>query len=94
MTLNKSLQEQIAGTYGSLGLTSPNHANEWIFEANYKVAIAPGIDLVPAAEYVVHPDEIGFNNPGPGVDHALIVGIQVAINFGEMFGLPHWVRAD
>jgi porin len=94
LTINKSVQGQVIDTFDSLDLTAPNHANEWIFEANYKVAIAPGISLLPTAEYVVHPDEIGFNDPAPGVDHALVVGVQVAINFGEMFGLPHWIRAD
>jgi carbohydrate-selective porin OprB len=94
LTINKSVQGQVIDTFDSLDLTAPNHANQWIFEANYKVAIAPGISLVPTAEYVVHPDEIGFDSPAPGVDHALVVGVQVAINFGEMLGLPHWVRAD
>jgi hypothetical protein len=28
------------------------------FEANYKIAIAPGFDLVPVTRYVVHPDAI------------------------------------
>jgi porin len=93
-TINKSVQGQVIDTYDSLNLTAPNHANEWIFEVNYKFAIAPGLSLTPAAEYVVHPDEIGFNNPGPGVDHAFVVGVQVAINFAEMFGLPRWIRAD
>jgi porin len=94
LTINKSVQGQVIDTFDSLDMTAPNHANQWIFEANYKLAIAPGVSLAPTAEYVVHPDEIGFNNPAPGVDHAFVVGVQVAIDFGEMLGLPHWVRAD
>jgi porin len=93
-TINKTAQSQVSGTFGSLGLIAPNHANEWIFEVNYKIAIAPGISLEPTAQYVVHPDEIGFNDPAPGVDHAFVVGAQVAINLGEVLGLPHWLRAD
>jgi porin len=92
--VNKSAQGQVIDTFDSLGLTAPNHANQWIFEADYKIAIAPGISLIPDAQYVIHPDEIGFNDPSPGVDHAFIIGAQVAINIGEMLGLPHWQRAD
>jgi carbohydrate-selective porin OprB len=94
VTINKAAQGQVVDTYDSLGLTAPNHADQWILEANYKFAIAPGISLEPDAQYVVHPDEIGFDNPGPGVDHAFIVGVQVAIDADEMFGLPHWLRVD
>jgi hypothetical protein len=49
---------------------------------------------VPVAQYVVHPDAIGFATPRPGVDHAFVVGAQVAINLGEVLGLPHWVRLN
>jgi carbohydrate-selective porin OprB len=94
VTINKSAQGQVIDTYDSLGLTAPDHGDQWIFEMNYKIAIAPGISLEPVAQYVVHPDEIGFNNPAPNVDHAFILGIQLAINFDEMLGLPHWLRAD
>jgi porin len=94
VTINKDAQGQVINTFDGLGLTAPNHSNQWIFEANYKFAIAPGISLTPDAEYVVHPDEIGFNNPPPGVDHAFVIGVQVAIDVGTAIGLPHWVRAD
>ena len=59
-----------------------------------EIAIAPGITLKPAAEFVVHPDEIGFNDPTPGDNTAFVVGAQVSINFNELFGLPAWVRAN
>lgn len=58
------------------------------------MAIAPGIQVVPDAQFVIHPDEIGFSNPRPGVDHAFIVGVQVVINLGEALGLPQWMRVD
>jgi len=94
LTINTSAQDQVTDTFDSLGLTAPDHSNEWIFEMNYKFAIAPGVSLMPAAEYVIHPDEIGFNDPSPGVDHAFVVGVQVAVNLGEMFGMPQYLRAD
>jgi porin len=73
---------------------APNYKDEWIFELNYKIAIAPGIDFVPVAQFVVHPDQIGFSNPRPGVDHAFVVGAQVVFNIGEMIGLPRWIRLN
>jgi hypothetical protein len=33
VTVNKSAQGQVIDTFDSLGLTAPNHANQWIFEA-------------------------------------------------------------
>ena len=94
VTINKKAQGQVVDTFDSLGLTAPNHANEWVFEVNYKIAIALGVDLVPIAQYVVHPDAIGFHTPRPGVDHAFVVGAQVDINLGEILGLPHWIRLN
>jgi porin len=94
VTINKSAQAQVNDTFHSLGLTAPSHANQWVFEVNYKIAIALGVSLVPVAQYVVHPDGIGFNDPRPGVDHAFVVGAQVVINVGEMLRLPHWIRLN
>jgi porin len=94
VTINKSTEGQVIETYNSLGLVAPDHPNQWILEVDYHVAIAPGIQVVPDAQFVVHPDEIGFSNPRPGVDHAFIVGVQVVINLGEALGLPQWMRVD
>jgi porin len=94
VSINKSARGQVIDTYDALNLTAPNASDQWIFEVNYKCAIAPGIDLIPVAEYVLHPDEIGFDNPAPNVDHSFVIGAQVAIDVGKMIGLPHWLRAD
>jgi carbohydrate-selective porin OprB len=94
VTINDKAQGQVIDIFHSLGLTAPNHANEWVFEANYKIAIALGVNLLPVAQYVVHPDAIGFHTPRPGVSHAFVVGAQVAINIGEALGLPHWIRLN
>lgn len=94
VTVDKKAQDQVINTFHSLGLAAPNHANEWVFEVNYKIAMALGVDLVPVAQYVVHPDAIGIHTPRPGVDHAFVVGAQVVINVGEMLGLPHWIRLN
>ena len=91
MSINAKAQGQVIDTFNPLGSTAPNHANERVFEANYRIAIALGVDLMPVAQYVVHPDAIGFNTPRPGVGHAFVVGAQVAINLGEFLGLPHWI---
>jgi porin len=94
VTINAKAQGQVVDTFNSLGFTAPNHANEWVFEVNYRIAIARGFDLLPVAQYVVHPDAIGFATPRPGVSNAFVVGAQVAINLGEALGLPHWIRLN
>jgi porin len=94
VTINKSAEGQVIETYDSLGLVAPDHPKQGILEANYHVAIAPGVQVVPDAQYVVHPDQIGFSPPRRGVDHAFIVGVQVVIDLGQTLGLPQWVRVD
>jgi porin len=92
VSISKSAEGQVVDTYDSLGLVAPNHSNQWILEADYHVAIAPGIQVIPDAQFVIHPDEIGFSYPRPGADHAFILGAQVVINLGEDLGLPQWMR--
>ena len=94
VTINNTAERQVVDTFHSLGLTAPNHSNEWVFEASYKIPIALGFELVPVAQYVVHPDAIGFHTPRSGVGHAFAVGAQAVINLGEMLGLPHWIRLN
>jgi len=92
--VNKSAEGQVVDTYDSLGLVAPDHPHQWILEADYHFAIAPGIQVIPDAQFVIHPDEIGFSNPRAGVNHALVVGVQVTINLDKILGLPEWKRVN
>ena len=94
VTIDKRAEGQVIDTYNSLGLVAPDHRKQWILEADYHVAVAPGIQLIPDAQDVIHPDEIGFSHPPPGVNHAFIVGVQVVIDLGTVLGLPQWQRVD
>jgi porin len=94
VTINNQAEAQVSDNFRSLGFTAANHASEWVFEVNYRIAITLGVDLMPVAQYVVHPDAIGFATPRPDVDHAFVVGVQVAINLGQALGLPHWIRLN
>jgi porin len=69
---------------------SPFYSNEWIFELNYGFTVIPGVTLKPVAQYVVHPDEIGFPSPRR-VSNAFVVGAQISVNFGAALGFPQFV---
>jgi len=92
--VNKSAEGQVVDTYNGLGLAAPNNPNQWILEADYHFAIAPGIQIVPDTQFVVHPDEIGFSHPGSGVNHAFVVGVQIELNLGKLLGFPQWTRVN
>ena len=94
VTISKSAEGQVIGAYDSLGLVAPDHPRQAILEADYHVAVAPGLQVIPDVQYVIHPDEIGFSNPRSGVDHAFVIGVQIVINFGDALGLPQWMRMD
>jgi porin len=69
----------------------PNKRGEWIFEVNYGFEVIPGITLKPVMEYVVSPNNF-LSVPGSKQpSDAWIVGVQVAINVGEMFHFPQFV---
>jgi porin len=92
VAINKSAEAQVAANFEASGLAPPDQPNEWIFEANYSFAVAPGVSIAPVAQYVIHPDQIGFNNPSPGVHGAFLIGAQVVIDLNEMLGLPRFIR--
>jgi hypothetical protein len=54
VTINAKAQGQVIDTFNSLGFTAPNQANEWVFEVNYRIAIARGFDLLPVAQWFPH----------------------------------------
>jgi porin len=69
----------------------PNKRGEWIFEVNYGFQVIPGVTVKPVMEYVISPNNplapVGSKQPSD----AWIVGVQVALNVGEMFHFPQFV---
>ena len=56
VAINKTAKAQVAANFKAVGLAPPDEADEWIFEVNYTVALAPGLSIAPVAQYVIHPD--------------------------------------
>ena len=94
VAINKTAKAQVAANFKAAGLAPPDEADEWIFEVNYTVALAPGLSIAPVAQYVIHPDGIGFTNPSHGFHGAFLIGAQVVINLNEMLGLPRFIRMN
>lgn len=69
--------------------TGGNASNAEIsYEANYGIAVAPGLSIKPFVQFISHPDEAAFVAP-KGVDtHAVFVGALLEWNLASMFGLP------
>ena len=58
---------------------------------NYGFEVIPGITLKPVMEYVVSPNNFPAVPGSKQPSDAWIVGVQVAINVGEMFHFPQFV---
>jgi carbohydrate-selective porin OprB len=83
------------GLIGSLftnnSASRPNKPTQETFELNYGFSVIPGVTLKPYAQYVIAPSNddslLGSSQP----DNAWIVGVQVALNFSEMFEFPQFI---
>ncbi len=80
----------IGSYYGQNSAFSPNRDNQWIFEVNYNFSVIPGISVQPVTQYVLHPNEIGFQTTARP-DHAWVVGVQLAIDAGTVLKFPQFV---
>jgi porin len=60
--------------------------NEYVFEVNYGVALAPGLTFRPYFQYIKNPDQLSTNNVfnEPSVT---TVGVLLEINYASLLGL-------
>ncbi len=79
-----------AASYLPLNRALSPYSSEYIFEVNYGYTVLPGVTVKPTAQYVIHPDEIGFVNPRK-VSNAFVIGAQLSVNLGAMLGFPQFV---
>jgi len=63
-----------------------NH--ETAFEAEYTLALAPGMSFRPFVQYIINPDQVFSGNPNPDLRTATVVGANLFINFNSLLGLP------
>jgi carbohydrate-selective porin OprB len=66
--------------------TGARHDQEWIFEANYGIGLAPGVTVKPYVQYVSNP----FNQGAPNANfkNDLIAGVQLSIALEQLLGFP------
>jgi porin len=81
----------IGSYYANASNQAPTAPSQWIYELNYGYSIIPGVVLKPYTQYVVAPNDL---LPLPGTkrpSNAWIVGFQVSVDVGQMFGFPQFV---
>ena len=86
-----ALDNQIAKNGGSGKVAT----NEQIFEVNYGISLAPGIQFKPYTYYTRHPDQLVYGeNPRSNIKDAVGVGAQLFISLNYAFGLPAFTPAE
>ena len=61
--------------YGGFSRDLPSQTHEVALEWTYAIAVAPWLTVQPDVQYIVRP------NGRPGIPNALVVGVQIAIQF-------------
>lgn len=62
--------------------------NQFIFEVNYNYRITEGIFVASSLQYIVNPDSISRPTATRAPEDALVVGLKLAVNVGELIGVP------
>lgn len=71
-------------------LSGAAYPTESVLEAFYGVNAASGVTLKPYIQYVIHPDQIGFET-AQRPSNAVVLGFQVNVDFNVALGLPFFV---
>jgi len=66
--------------------TGAPHANEYITELGYGIAVARGVRVLPNLQYVVNPDPIYASTRVRNIPNALIVGLRVDVHLAQFLG--------
>ncbi|WP_158807122.1 carbohydrate porin [Beijerinckia sp. L45] len=90
---DKRVTDDYAASLASTGQIGSPSRTETVFELNYGLLFAPGFQLKPFVQYIIHPDQIGFGPVVASDRHAVIVGAAFSIAFNDAFGLPAFVRS-
>jgi porin len=62
------------------------HANEYISELSYGIAVARGVRVMPNIQYVMNPDPIYASGRTRNLPNALILGLRVDIHVAQWLG--------
>jgi porin len=78
----------IGSYYANNSVEMPNKPSQWAFELNYGISIVSGLTLKPYTQYVISPNNFMAPRGSKEPSDAWIVGFQVVINAGQLFGFP------
>ncbi len=70
------------------GSTTFVKRHQYNIEANYGFQLVPGVTATPNAEYIVNPDITQRPDARFAPRNALVLGIRLTLNLGDMLGLP------
>jgi porin len=73
----------VRARYGGQGAP---HANEYITEISYGIAVARGVRVLPNIQYVVNPDPIYASSRRNDIPNALILGLRVDVHLAQWLG--------
>ena len=61
--------------------------SEVSYQANYRIAVAPGFEIKPFAEFISHPDQEASVRPSGNDTHAVLVGTLFEVDAAALLGL-------
>lgn len=92
-SLNGRYQEALSQAIGGNG-HAPN--TEEMFELNYGMLVAPGVNFQPYVQYLINPDQanVNYSPTRNQLPNSVTVGIQLTIALNDLLGLPAFVRGN
>jgi porin len=77
-----SQMRALGGGFGTV------HSHEYIIEAMYGFAAAPGVTIRPNLQYIINPDSRYTPTTPKNIPDAFVIGLQITANLGDLTGLP------
>jgi carbohydrate-selective porin OprB len=92
-SLNGRYQEALSQEIGGNG-HAPN--TEEMFELNYGILLAPGVNCQPYVQYLINPDQanVNYSPTRDRLPNSITTGIQLTIALNDLLGLPAFVRGN
>jgi len=92
-SLNGRYQEALSQEIGGNG-HAPN--TEEMFELNYGMLIAPGVNFQPYIQYLINPDQanVNYSPTRDRLPNSITTGVQLTIAFNDFLGLPAFIRGN
>lgn len=84
--VNSRITERIDSVLSKAGGGQASRS-EVSYQANYRIAVAPGFEIKPFAEFISHPDQEASAKPSGNNTHAVLVGTLFEVDAAALLGL-------